>query len=230
MPLHPLVSLRHVLWAVALVVTSVAGAFALGFLFARVAKHLDAEPSAFLALGVMLGGVLPSLAVLYFGFWRACGWGRRELGFVAPRRSLWHLLWWTPLTVVVGAIGASIVGPLLGVGSEPPSPTDAGLSLPLPLVVVLLACVTVVVPLIEEIVFRRVLLDWLGRYLPMWLAAGITIVVFTVAHVSPAAMVYLIFTSTSLTLARLWFATLSAPLIIHSTNNALVALIVLLPA
>ncbi|WP_288833348.1 type II CAAX prenyl endopeptidase Rce1 family protein [uncultured Corynebacterium sp.] len=61
----------------------------------------------------------------------------------------------------------------------------------------------------------------------MWLAATIVTIAFAAAHVSPAATVYLIFTSASLTLARLWFGSLRATLLIHAANNAVVSAIAL---
>lgn len=66
------------------------------------------------------------------------------------------------------------------------------------------------------------LLDWLMTKMPTALAAIITIVVFALVHVSPTAMTYLIFLSTSLVLARPWFRSLWGPFLIHAANNALI--------
>lgn len=85
----------------------------------------------------------------------------------------------------------------------------------------------VVLPLLEEIVFRRVLLDWMASHMPVGLAAALVVVVFAAAHAVPAVMLYIFFLGIPLVLARLWFGNLWAPLIVHATNNALVSLVAL---
>lgn len=196
-------------------------------LSATVANAAGLNRGGWIALGVMVGGSLSGAALAYVGFVRRCGWGLREAGFTTPTRRLWHLLWWIPLTLVGGAIGATILSGVFGLSSSPESASTEGFQLGAPAVVLLVACLTIVIPALEEIVFRRVLLDWCARFVPMWLAATIVTIAFAAAHVSPAAMVYLIFTSASLTLARLWFGSLRATLLIHAANNAVVSAIAL---
>lgn len=93
---------------------------------------------------------------------------------------------------------------------------------------VILLGTVVLVPLIEEIAFRRVLMDWLDTRFPTRAAAVATTVIFTVMHFSPVMMVYVIFLGTSLILARLWFQSLWGSFLVHAANNALVTGIALL--
>ena len=208
---------KHLLWAalglVALAVGAGAG-FALA-LWAGLGVAGAAACSIVLAAGL-------SLAVLWFGLIKLCGWTIRDLGFRRPRHSLWHLLWWIPATIVLGGIGALLLGTVLGVtpdggGSSKDTALEAHWSLAL---LVALAA-SVFVPLIEEIVFRRVFLDWLLTKMPTALAALIVIITFTLVHVSPTTMVYVVFLSTSLVLARLWFESLWASMLIHAANNGM---------
>lgn len=163
------------------------------------------------------------LLVLWFGLGVRGGWTIRDLGFRRPRHSLWHLLWWIPASIVLSGIGAMVLGSALGLSpSDGTSSTRDALSLHWSIAPLAALATAVVIPLAEEIVFRRVLLDWLMTKMPTVLAVIITIIVFALVHVSPTAMAYLIFLSASLVLARLWFRSLWAPFLIHAANNGLI--------
>ena len=208
---------KHVLWAalglVALAlgaVTGIALAFWAGLGVAGVS-----------ASAVVLASGL-SLAVLWFGLIKRCGWTVRDLGFCRPRHSLWHLLWWIPATILLGGIGALLLGTLFGLTPDGgASTTDTAIEAHWSIVPLVALGASVFVPLVEEIIFRRVLLDWLLTKMPTALAAIIVIVAFTIAHISPTTMVYIVYLSTSLVLARLWFKSLWASLLIHAANNGM---------
>ncbi|MEX3504356.1 lysostaphin resistance A-like protein [Corynebacterium sp. LK2510] len=220
--LHPAPSTRHLIWAIALFVLSLVGAAITGVAMVYLADQIGVSRSALVPFGVLLGGAVASAAVLRAGLMHRGQWGWRELGFVRPAHSLWHLVWWIPLTIISGAVCASILGPRLGMeATEPSIPGAFALGVPAGIAVAL--CIVVLVPLFEEIVFRRVLLDWLATRMPLWLAAVVLTLAFTAVHVVPETMLYIIFLSISLTYARLWFSSLWATLAIHAANNAVVA-------
>ena len=137
--------------------------------------------------------------------------------------SLWHLLWWIPLAILGSGAATGAVNALLG--SEPAGNNlSAGLKISPAATIMVVLSTALVIPLVEEVAFRRVLLDWLQNSMPTWAAALITIAVFALAHGIPAVMLYIAFFGTFLVLARLWFKTLTAPLCIHIANNTVVAI------
>jgi len=224
----PRPSRSHLAWAIAMMAAVLLGAAIFGFIFGYVAKSTGGPASDLITLGTVGGAAIAGCAVLYFGFVRRCRWGWKELGFVRPTHSLWHLIWWIPATVAAGGIGAMLIGTAMGLSPNGESTESAGLSLGIAARVVILLGTVVLVPLIEEIAFRRVLMDWLDTRFPTWAAAVVTTVIFTVMHFSPVMMVYVIFLGTSLILARLWFQSLWGSFLVHAANNALVTGIALL--
>lgn len=90
------------------------------------------------------------------------------------------------------------------------------------------AMILLVIPLAEEFLFRRLLLDWLISKMPVAAAAAIVVVAFAAAHVSVPVMLYILFLGTALTWMRLWYGNLWAPLILHVSNNGLITTVTLL--
>lgn len=164
---------------------------------------------------------------LWWWFVHRRGWGGRELGFTRPVRSLWHLLWEVPLAVTTSAGAAAVVGPTFGLT---PTQTEerggqsslAGL-VDRPVLLVLGALALVVLgPLLEELIFRRVLLDWLRAHVPTLAAVLLSGVVFGLAHMVPVAICYVLPLGLWLGLLRVWHGSLWASLLAHVANNALV--------
>lgn len=169
-----------------------------------------------------------AVVVGWVGLWwvlvRRRGWGLRELGFTRPRRSLLHLLYQVPLAIIAGAGGAAAIGTALGMrpGGSGGTSVAATLSLgPAAIIVTILAAV-LLAPALEEIVFRRVLLDWLVSRMPVPLAVVVSALAFAAVHVVPIAMIYVVFLGFFTALMRRWYGTLWAPLLLHATNNAFV--------
>ncbi len=82
-------------------------------------------------------------------------------------------------------------------------------------------------PAAEEIIFRWLLLDWLRTRFSSAVAVLFSAVTFGAVHVVPVVMIYVVFLGLSACLLRLWHGSLWAPLALHATNNAVVALIVM---
>lgn len=181
-----------------------------------------------LALGI-LGGTVGVWAGLWSTLCRRQGWGRRELGFVRPRRSLWHLLWQVPAAMMASLAGAALLGAALGLGPAQDPSSERELvdveQLGVPLVVVLVLCSVLVVPAAEEVLFRRVLLDWALTRLPAGAAVPLVAVAFAAAHLAPVVMVYVVFLGLFTGLLRLWHDSLWPPLALHAVNNGLVVLL-----
>lgn len=91
----------------------------------------------------------------------------------------------------------------------------------------MILCGAVVIPAIEEIVFRRMLFDGLRTKLSTPLAAILVTVAFALVHAQPAVMLYIAFLGTSLVLARLWFQSPWGSFLVHAANNALLSAMIL---
>jgi membrane protease YdiL (CAAX protease family) len=179
-------------------------------------------------VAAVLAGTAGACAGLWFSLSRRRGWGWRELGFVRPRRSAWHLCWQVPVALLASLVGAALLGTALGLapadGSSRQLDVDAWAVGPWALLLVGV-CSALVFPAVEEVVFRRVLLDWLVSRMSPLLAVALVTVVFAAVHVVPAIMVYVVFLGLFTSLLRLWYASLWAPLALHAANNSIIALV-----
>lgn len=179
----------------------------------------------------LLASAVAGGAGLWLALGRRRGWGLAELGFVRGRRSLWHLLWEVPLLLVVGLLATVLAGTALGLAPEP-APEGGSADLvsgaldASPWAWALgVACIVLLVPAVEEVVFRRVLLGWLRTRVPVWAAVVLVAVAFGAVHVAPAAVLYLTTLGLSAALLMVWHRSLWAPLALHATNNALASLV-----
>lgn len=180
-----------------------------------------------IALAVLLGTV-GAWSALWLLLVRRHGWGWREMGFV-PGTRWWHLLWQVPAALTASLVGAAVLGAVLGLspadgGSAQRDLVDAALVSPW-LLLPVAACAVLVLPAAEEVLFRRVLLDWALTRTPALLAVPLTAAAFAVVHLAPAAMVYVLGIGIATALLRLWHGTLWAPLVLHAVNNAIVVLV-----
>ena len=204
------------------------GGMAVGAVAGTVPALLLGGPS-YLAVG-LLTAALAGMAGLWLALVRRRGWGLRELGFVAGTRSAWHLLWEVPVALVLGLVCTALFGTLLGLVPEPvdgaePDAVLSSLVVAPPSLVVGVICIVLLVPAVEEVVFRRVLLGWLRTRVPTAVAVLLVSAVFGALHVAPAAVLYLFFLGVSAALLALWHRSLWAPFALHATNNAVAALV-----
>ena len=135
-----------------------------------------------------------------------------------------------PLLLVVGLVLTAVVGTALGLAPRPAEGGSAdllaGTLQASPWAWALgVACIVLLVPAVEEVVFRRVLLGWLRSRVPVWAAVVLVSVVFGAVHVAPAAVLYLTTLGLSAALLMVWHRSLWAPLALHATNNALASLV-----
>ena len=180
-------------------------------------------------LAILLGAV-----GAWSGLWltpcRRHRWGWRELGFVRGRGRMHHLLWQVPAAMAASLIGAVLLGTASGLGPAQGRSAERDLveaaALSPWLLLVVAVCAVLVLPAAEEVVFRRVLLDWSLTHLPPALAVAATAVAFAVVHLAPAAMVYVVFIGLFTGVLRLQHGNLWAPLALHVVNNGTVVLLV----
>jgi len=168
---------------------------------------------AALALSV----AVPTAALVYYLKHRGI-----SLGFLPLGRRGWHLLWQAPLVILAAGVAAAIVGPLLGLSpSESTSEADGrGV-----MVVVSLACYLLLAPLVEEIVFRRLLMGYLDRSVPAFASVILSSLIFGVVHIAPPVIVYATFLGMGCALVTRFHNSLRAGFIVHLVNNVAVQLI-----
>ena len=219
--LPPVAQLPHLLWAVLSILGMGAGAFVGGLLCGIIFKSGSA-----IAFGVAIFGAVGGLGTLWFGLCHRLKWTLADFGFRTSAHSLWHLVWWAPLTLLMCVTATAIVGSLFEVAPSKRG-LDESLHLGMAPQVAVVFCSVLALPFLEEVFFRRVLLDWFQRFTPVWVAGLISVSAFAVAHVSPPVMIYTLLLGTSLTLARFWFKTLKAPFLIHAFNNLVVSIVIL---
>jgi len=93
------------------------------------------------------------------------------------------------------------------------------------MVVVSLACYLFLAPLIEEIVFRRLLMGYLDRSVPAIASVLFSSVLFGAAHIAPPVIVYATFLGMGCALVTRFHNSLRAGFILHLANNLTVQLI-----
>lgn len=81
----------------------------------------------------------------------------------------------------------------------------------------------VIAPIVEEFVFRRILVGWVSKWVSPIAAVLIVAVVFGVSHLSPYAIVGVTMLGIWSGLATLYYRSLWAGIIMHMANNLLSA-------
>lgn len=161
--------------------------------------------------------VVPTAALVYYLKRRGIC-----LGFLPLGRRGWHLLWQVPLAIFIAGVAAAIVGPLLGLSPSENTSAADGRGV---MVVVSLACYLLLAPLVEEIVFRRLLMGYLDRSVPAFASVILSSLLFGAAHIAPPVMVYATFLGMGCALVTRFHNSLRAGFIVHLVNNVAVQLI-----
>lgn len=192
------------------------------FYVAAAAMGLDRDKASQLIGGYAteLTNVLVGV-VLVFVF-RSKGWTWRGAGFVRLPKKAWNLIWQIPvsygLTLAVAAPLVSLLG-LENDNSEQMDELIAG-STPLSLAVSIVGTV-VIAPVVEEFIFRRILVGWVSKWVSPVVAVLIVAVGFGVLHLSPYAIVFVTMLGIWSGLATLYYRSLWAGIIVHMVNNLL---------
>lgn len=153
-------------------------------------------------------------------------WG--ELGVQKSKRSLWHLLWQIPCALFVAAAAQMWVSTTLDPEAQPrdsslESAAATGLVPAWALALGLLSF-TVIGPILEEIVFRGVLMHELGKHLrPVWVVI-LSAAIFMAIHLAVPVFPFLFVIGICLAWMRLWHDSLWPPAIVHMCGNAFASL------
>lgn len=181
------------------------------------------------SLAVVTGGIPTTVALWFLALWyglRTRGWTWTDLGLggrAAPGR--W---WWQVVLAYVGVVLlATLVVSRLSVPGEQPNVMAGGARFGPVALLAIWVSVGMVGPLVEEVVFRRILLGWLESRVGLVLAVLVQAALFAALHVVPAAMAltFLLGVATALLARRhrsLWPA-----LALHVLNNMVAASVLL---
>lgn len=182
--------------------------------------------TALLALVVLGGTAVAAFVAVRIHLLRRRGLGWADLGVRRPDRSFVHLLWQIPAVMVAGSIASALVLIPLGMSGAAGEGDDEALfdlATGGPAFVVLgMLTVAVLVPVMEEIVFRGIVLPALrARFRAV---AGITLAgaAFAAVHMLPPALPYLLVVGISLCAMAEWYRSILPGMVLHGFNNAVV--------
>lgn len=180
-------------------------------------------------LAVVTGGIPTAVALWFVALWyglRARGWTWADLGLgerAGPGR--W---WWQVALAYVGVVLlATLVVSQLAEPGEQPNVMVGGVRFGPVAIVAIWVSLVAVGPLVEEVVFRRVLLGWLESRVGLVLGVLVQAALFAVLHVVPAAMVLTFLLGVAAALLARQHRSLWPALALHVLNN-MVAVSVLL--
>lgn len=144
------------------------------------------------------------------------------------RKDAWHLLWEAPLLIIVATITSALVAEFVLDLPPPERNTQDALTMPPAVHVVRFLTAALVVPLFEELVFRRIFMRYLDRFLPAFLSIFLSAVVFAAVHFNPSVMVGTFIAGIGLALVARRHRSLWASVIAHACNNSFAYLILLI--
>ncbi|MFL0578157.1 lysostaphin resistance A-like protein [Dietzia sp. 179-F 9C3 NHS] len=220
-PIRGRVALAAIAW-VALYGLGAAGLVVLGMVGMRVAGAGRPDP-AILALVVVWGSSLAVLLAVRVHLLRRRTLTWADVGLRAPARSPAHLAWQIPAVMLAGAIASVLVLAPFGQESADEQQGLGDLLTGGPVVAVLgLLGVAVLVPIVEEVVFRGIVLPALrARFQPV---TGLVLAgaVFAVVHVLPPALPYLLVVGIALCGMAEWYRSIVPGIVLHGVNNAIV--------
>lgn len=180
-------------------------------------------------LAVVTGGIPTTVALWFLALWyslHARGWTWTDLG-LGERLGLRRWWWQVALAYLGVVLLASLVVSQLSAPGEQPNVMAGGVQFGPVAIAAIWVAVALVGPLVEEVVFRRILLGWLEARVGIVLAVLVQAALFAVLHVVPAAMVltFLLGLATAALARR--HRTLWPALALHALNNTLAVSVLL---
>lgn len=191
-----------------------------------------------LVAGMAIMPVTVILALLFSSPWLRCNPERpvlTTLGFNSPEETWWKLL--RNVLLLLGAVlaTATVVTLFSGAamelfGFKPEGPQLAKLLLTCPWSVVALVAffAVAVAPLVEEMLFRRIIFGLIGTYCGVWPALVATSALFGLVHDARVQFPALFLLGAVLQLLYLRYRSLWPSILLHAANNALAISVLLL--
>ena len=194
------------------------------------ASHLVEQTRSSAPFVLLIGLSLAPVLALYVHLVRRRRLSWSDLGFARPRWRLLHLLWQVPLGIGCAlAVQALVLTLVFGSTARERTPggiTEEFLSGSASVVLVALLSLVLVAPLWEEVLFRGAFFAGFLRRFGRYRAVLLSALVFAAVHGTPLVMPYVLVLGLFLGWLRWFHRSLWASLVLHMTNNALVALVV----
>lgn len=194
------------------------------------ASHLVEQTRSSAPFVLLIGLSLAPVLALYVHLVRRRRLSWSDLGFARPRWRLLHLLWQMPLAIGCAlAVQALVLTLVFGSAARERTPggiAEEFLSGSRAVALVALLAVVLVAPLWEEVLFRGAFFAGFLRRFGPYRTILLTSLVFAAVHGSPLVMPYVLVLGLFLGWLRWFHRSLWASLVLHMTNNALVALVV----
>lgn len=235
-----MVALYFLLQAVVGAVVGLVGIFVYAFIQGATGHHFGAaaigrllhEPSIKTGLTIIVLAIVAALTLwLTRRFWRE-QWSVADppgFGFVRPERP-WMFFAMAVAAAVALAYGGSWLTEFLAHGHAFHQDVSVmGKNVPLGMRIALAALVVCVAPLIEELLFRGVLLSGLMRRMPVWPAILVSALIFGGAHLPDFKFAWypipdLMLLGVALAWLRVKSRSLWPSVAMHATNNLLAAI------
>lgn len=198
----------------------------IGAMFAASRLGTPRPDTVMLALVLLIGTAVAALAAVRVHLLRRRDLTWADVGLRRPERSLAHLLWQIPAVMIAGITASALVLAPFSASGDPGgqslSEIDFLLSGGPALAVVGLLAVAVVVPFVEEVVFRGIVLPALRARFRF--IAGVTMggAVFALVHLLPPALPYLLVVGIALCAMGEWYRSIVPGIVLHGVNNAVV--------
>lgn len=208
--------------AAALAFFGMLGAMALIFVFYFAAAALgvsaDTAQHVINNYGTTLSTAL--LGVVLFFVFRSRGWTWKDAGFVRLPKKAWNLIWQVP---VASAVTTAMVVPIASYfgleNQNDDNMADLLSGASLASLGVSIIGTAFVAPVVEEFVFRRVLVGWLSKWMKPVVAVLVVALGFGMLHLTPYAIVWVTMLGVWSGLATLHYRSLWAGVIMHVANN-----------
>lgn len=174
------------------------------------------------------GGIPTTVALWFVALWyglRARGWGWADLG-LGGRPMVGRWLWQVVLAYASVIVLATLLVSVLSAPGEQPDLLAGGLRFGPAAVLAIVLAVVLVGPLVEEVVFRRILLGWLEARVGVVVAAVGQAALFAVLHVVPAAMVLTFLLGLAAAFLARRHRSLWPALALHVLNNLVAVMVV----
>lgn len=182
-------------------------------------------------LAVVTGGIPTTVALWFVALWyglRARGWTWTDLGLAPGAGFAPGRWWWQVALAYVGVVVlATLIVARLAEPGEQPNVMTGGVRFGPVAILAIWVSVAVVGPLVEEVVFRRILLGWLESRVGLVLAVLVQAVLFAAIHVVPAAMVLTFLLAVAAALLTRRHRSLWPALALHVLNNTIAVSVLL---
>lgn len=177
----------------------------------------------------VLGYAIPlATAMFALALWQSLsrrGWTWKDLQLTSGPRSRWHLLWEVPIAWIaamgVGIALASTVGITPAAEAGGTTSTLDALDVGVLAGTLTVACTVLIAPVLEEVLFRRVIFGWIETRTRWQVAVVGSAVCFGAVHVLPAVVLIMICIGSAAALLVRLHRSLIPGIALHTLNNAI---------